>query len=87
MFFKLFLKLFECLHLYTCDPQGTSYASRLDLYGDCEYARIMNYSPVSLASCRSLPKTPLTVTVLLMCFSSLIVPALRFVSFLCFLVC
>ena len=24
------------LHLYTCDPQATSYASRLDLYGDCE---------------------------------------------------
>ena len=57
-------------HLYTCDPHATSYASRLDLYGDCKYACMLKYVPVSLASWRSLPKMPLFVTVLLVCFSS-----------------
>ena len=72
------------LHLYTCDPQATSYASRLDLYGDCAYACIVKYVPVSLASCRSLTKTPLAVTVLLVCFSSFLMPALRLMSVLMF---
>ena len=38
------------LHLHTGDPQATSYASRLDLYGDCEYACMLKSIPVSLAS-------------------------------------
>ena len=44
---------------------STSYASRLDVYGDFEFACILKYIPMSLASCRSLPKTPLVVAVLL----------------------
>jgi len=42
--------LYFFLHLYTCDPQATSHASRLDLYGDYEYACMMKSVPVSLAS-------------------------------------
>ena len=38
--------------------------------------------PVSLASLSSLPKTPLVITLLLVCFSSFLMPALRLVSFL-----
>jgi len=70
------------LHLYTCDPHATSYASRQDQYGDCEYACILKYVPVSLASCRSLPKTPLVAAVLLVSLSSFLMHALRLVSFL-----
>ena len=40
--------------------------------------------PVSLASLRSLPKTPLVGTVLLVCFSSFLIPALRLVIFCMF---
>ena len=72
------------LHMYTCDSKVTSYASRLDLYGDCEYYCIVKYVPVSLASCRSLPKMPLVVIVSLLCLSSFLMPALRLVSFLMF---
>ena len=43
-------ELYFLLHLYTCDPQGTSYASRLDLYGNCEYACMPKFVPLSLAS-------------------------------------
>ena len=43
------------LHLYTCDPHATSYASRLDLYGDCEYACMLKSVHVSLATYRSFP--------------------------------
>ena len=70
------------LLLYTCDPHATLYASRLDLYGDCEYVCILKSVPVSLASCRSLPKTPLVVAVLFVCLSSFLMLALRLVSFL-----
>ena len=75
------------LNLYTCGPHATSYASRLDLYGDCEYACIPKSIPVSLASCRSLPETPLVVAVLLMCLSSFPMPALRLVICLLFSGC
>ena len=37
---------------------------------------------MSLASCKSLPKTPLVVVVLLVCLSSFLLLALRLVSFL-----
>ncbi len=37
--------------------------------------------PVSLAACRSSPKTPLVFAILLVCFSSFLILALRFVSF------
>ena len=70
------------LHLYTWDPHAPSYASRVDLYGDCEYACILKSVPASLASCRSFPKTPFVVVLLLVCFSSFFMPALRLVSFL-----
>ena len=71
------------LHLYTCDPQATSYASRLDLYGCCEYACILKYIPVSLiASCRSLPKMPFIVAFLLVCLSSFLMPVLMLMNFL-----
>ena len=33
------------LHTYTCDPRATSYASRLDLYEDCEYACMLKFVP------------------------------------------
>ena len=69
------------LHWYTCDLQATSYASRLDLYGDCENACMLKFVPVPLASLRSLPKTLVIVTILLVCFSFFIMPALRLVSF------
>ena len=39
------------------------------------------FVPVSLAACRSFPKTPFVVAVLLVCFSSFFMLALRFVSF------
>ena len=38
------------LHLYTRGPQATSYVSRLDLYGNYEYACIPKFVLVSLAS-------------------------------------
>ena len=75
------------LYLYTCDHQATSYASRLDLYGDCEYACILKSVPVSLASGRSLPKAPLIVAVLLVSLSSFLMPALRLVICLLFSGC
>ena len=37
---------------------------------------------MSLAACRSLPKTPFVVAVLLVCLSSFFMPAFRLVSFL-----
>ena len=42
-------ELYFFLHLYTCDPYATSFALRLDLYGDCEYTCMLNSVPVSLA--------------------------------------
>ena len=42
---------------------------------------MLKYAPMSLASLRSLPKTPLVVTFLLVCFISFLMPALRLVSF------
>ena len=69
------------LYLKTCDPQATSYASCLDLYGDCDYAWIMKSVPVSLAACNSFPNTSFVVAVLLVCFSSFFMLVLSFVSF------
>jgi len=81
-------ELYLFLHRYTCDPHATSYASRLDLHGDCENACMLKYVPVSHAYLRSLLKTPLIGTVLLVCFSSFLMPAFRLVVFLgCVRVC
>jgi hypothetical protein len=67
------------LHRYTCDPHATSYPSRMYVFGGCENACMMKSDPVSLASLRRLPKTPLRGTVLLVCFSSFLILALRLV--------
>ena len=58
------------LHLKTRDPHAPSYASRLDLYGDWEYAWILKSVLVSLAACNSFPNAPFVVAVLLVYFSS-----------------
>ena len=42
---------------------------------------MLKYIPVSLAACRSCSKTPFLCAVLLVCFSSFFMLALRFVSF------
>ena len=42
---------------------------------------MLKFVPVSLAACRSLPKTPFVFAVLLVCFISFFMLALRFVSF------
>jgi len=73
------LRLF--LPRYTCDLHASSYVSCMDMYGDCENACMLKYVPVSLAYLWCLPKTPLVVTVLLVCFRSYLKPDLKLVSF------